>query len=431
MKNGKRMRACLLVLAMMLSLLTACGGDGGGNTGGSNPPPASSGSSSGAGNEDNTEKPETPAAPTTWADSRTNAYFSSLGVARDNLYAEITISVGGQATSGAIASKGKSITTGKIDENGHYEIGQYLDESGNSYSFGSDDQEKRVRKYAAGTEDAASYAAMIRAEAYSYLMIPTASEIATMEVGEYQGLYRESFRINSAEAGTGTYEYIFDGNELQFILWGGQCKTAITTLAANPTEEQVGFPDWYSENIAASRTSQYFKAKGMTANNFYVDMDLINYGQGHRICTVKGPEAYYAITESGSTFIESGYYIDKLGNDYSFSDWGHQYNQDTEPNPYQVNWIRTAGGYFMIPRASNCYWYSMGTSKVDGKEYYTEVFQTGTTNHPDESYEYLFQGNELVYMRHGGATIKVNEISGTPRTDLLKIPDGYTDTTNS
>ena len=119
MKNGKRMRACLLVLAMMLSLLTACGGDGGGHTGGSNPPPASSGSSSGAGNEDNTEKPETPAAPTTWADSRTNAYFSSLGVARDNLYAEITISVGGQATSGAIASKGKSITTGKIDENGH------------------------------------------------------------------------------------------------------------------------------------------------------------------------------------------------------------------------------------------------------------------------------------------------------------------------
>ena len=95
-------------------------------------------------------------------------------------------------------------------------------------------------------------------------------------------------------------------------------------------------------------------------------------------------------------------------------------------NPQEEQNIRTAGGYFMIPSAS-----SMGTSKVDGKEYYTEVFQTGTTNHPDESYEYLFQGNELVYMRHEGATIKVNEISGTPRTDLLKIPDGYTDTTNS
>lgn len=423
MKNGKRMLACLLMLAMMLSLLTACGGDGGGSAGGSNPPPASSGSSSGTGNEEDTEKPEPPAAPTTWAESRTNAYFSSLGVARDNLYAEITISVGGQATSGAIASKGKRITTGKIDENGHYEIGQYLDESGNSYSFGSDDQEKWVRKYAAGTENAASHAAMIRGTAYSYLMIPTASEIATMEVGEYQGLYRESFRINSAEAGTGTYEYIFDGDELQFILWGGQCKTTITTLAANPTEEQVGFPDWYSENIAASRTSKYFKDKGMTANNFYVDMDLIGYAQGHRVCTVKGPEAYYAITESGSTFIESGDYIDKLGNDYSFSDWNHQYYKDAEPDPYHVNSIRTAGGYFVVPTAENSYWYSTENATYNGTAYVVETFHTET----GDSRGYVFKGNELVYLVYNDANIRLNKMSGTPDDSLLKIPDGYTD----
>lgn len=427
MKNGKRMLACLLMLAMMLSLLTACGGDGGGSAGGSNPPSASSGSSSGTGNEDDTEKPKPPAAPTTWAESRTNAYFSSLGVARDNLYAEITISVGSQATSIAIASKGKRITMGKIDENGHYEISQYLDESGNAYSFDSVDQEKRVRKYAAGTEDAASYAAIIRGTAYGYLMIPTASEIATMEVGEYQGLYRESFRINSAEAGTGTYEYIFDGDELQFILWGGQYKTTITTLAANPTEEQVGFPDWYSEDIAASRTSQYFKAKGMTANNLYVDMDLIGYGQGHYICTVKGKEAYFARTDIGSNRIESGYYIDKQGATYSFAAWSHEYYKDTEENSDQENYIRTAGGYFMIPTVENSYWYSRDTYTDNGTTYYVETFQTGTANYSDDTYRYVFKGNEMLYMGHIGADIRINKMSGTPDDSLLKIPDGYTD----
>lgn len=65
MKNGKRMLACLLMLAMMLSLLTACGGDGG-STGGSNPPAASSdGINSGNGSEENPDTPPNPTTPTT------------------------------------------------------------------------------------------------------------------------------------------------------------------------------------------------------------------------------------------------------------------------------------------------------------------------------------------------------------------------------
>ena len=66
----------------------------------------------------------------------------------------------------------------------------------------------------------------------------------------------ESVRVASAEAGVGTYDYVFDGDNLAFIIMQHYgVKNTITTLYANPSDKEIGFPDWYSENIGASKAS--------------------------------------------------------------------------------------------------------------------------------------------------------------------------------
>lgn len=431
MKIWKRFAVGLLTAALTLSLLTACGdsgggSNGGGNSGNANPPAASTGGQDNESSSDSTI--QEPDKTLTWANSKTNAYFSRLGVTRENFYAELESQQGGRNFAFRVSARGNRASYTVIEDDCTCSV----DEQGNVYWFDGANKEVNVDK--AGTSAAQNKTKQIKQNVYGYVMIPKANEVVSITAGEYQGAYMESVRVASAEAGVGTYDYVFDGDNLAFIIMQHYgVKNTITTLYANPSDKVIGFPDWYSENIGASKASQYFKAKGMTENNLYVDMQLINYSNGHIILTARGKEAFELGTNTLNPPDGSGSYIDAVGNIYGFYCLNKIYFKQgtTVENPQEEQNIRTAGGYFMIPSASNCYWYSMGTSKVDGKEYYTEVFQTGTTNHPDESYEYLFQGNELVYMRHGGATIKVNEISGTPRTDLLKIPDGYTDTTNS
>lgn len=52
----------------------------------------------------------------------------------------------------------------------------------------------------------------------------------------------ESVRVASAEAGVGTYDYVFDGDNLAFIIMQHYgVKNTITTLYANPSDKVIGF----------------------------------------------------------------------------------------------------------------------------------------------------------------------------------------------
>lgn len=438
MRMAKRIAVSLLAAAMALSMLTACGGgnpeqpadSNNGNSGTTEPAKPEPTPNPTPTPDPTPSEPAKPALPTTWADSRTNAYFTRLGVTRENFYAEMEISVGTYSQSGVCAAKGKKLTTGYLDENGSYNIGEYIDEVGNVYRFSTRNGERTVSKCEAGSEAATNSIQEIKQEVYCYLMIPEANEIASMTVSDYQGYYMESFHINSAEAGTGTYEYVFDGDELKFILWGGQYKITFQTLYPNPSDEQVSLPSWYSENIEKSKTSQYFKAKGITENNLYLDMELMNYYAGHHISTVKGKEATLIEMHIGSKQIESGYYISQAEDVCSFSDHLNGYikiDKEGSEAKWAKQGVRTSGGYFMIPSSANSYWYGSGTYEENGKEYYKESFQTGTENRSDDIYTYVFDGNELMYIIHQGATCKINKISGTPDESLLKILDRYTE----
>lgn len=86
MKIWKRFAAGLLTAALTLSLLTACGdsgggSNGGGNSGNANPPAASTGGQDNESSSDSTI--QEPDKTLTWANSKTNAYFSRLGVTRE------------------------------------------------------------------------------------------------------------------------------------------------------------------------------------------------------------------------------------------------------------------------------------------------------------------------------------------------------------
>ena len=121
MKILKRVSICLLAAAMALTMLTACDGGGEENstpeqpatsTGGENAdseapsqpaptPPSSESASTPASSE-----PAKPALPTTWAETRANAYFSQLGVTAANVYEEYSGIVESESGTFKAAAKG-------------------------------------------------------------------------------------------------------------------------------------------------------------------------------------------------------------------------------------------------------------------------------------------------------------------------------------
>ena len=56
----------------------------------------------------------------------------------------------------------------------------------------------------------------------------------------------------------------------------------------------------------------------MTENNLYVDMQLINYPNGHIVLTARGKEAFELGTNTLNPPDGSGSYIDAVGNIYGF-----------------------------------------------------------------------------------------------------------------
>ena len=69
-----------------------------------------------------------------------------------------------------------------------------------------------------------------------------------------------------------------------------------------------------------------------------------------------------------------------------------------------------------------------GTEKVGLKTYYKESFNLRNSTN-DSVIEFYFDGAdgmELAYIKNGRQTTTIESISGTPRTDLLKLPEGFT-----
>ena len=70
---------------------------------------------------------------------------------------------------------------------------------------------------------------------------------------------------------------------------------------------------------------------------------------------------------------------------------------------------------------------TFGTEKIGLKTYYKESFYLRNSTN-DSVIEFYFDGAdgmELAYIKNGRQTTTIESISGTPRTDLLKLPEGF------
>ena len=73
---------------------------------------------------------------------------------------------------------------------------------------------------------------------------------------------------------------------------------------------------------------------------------------------------------------------------------------------------------------------TFGTEKIGLKTYYKECFYLRNSADSNHSViEFYFDSTnsmELVYIKHRYQITTIESISGTPRTDLLKLPEGFT-----
>lgn len=440
MKLLKRMAVCLLAAAMALSMLTACD-DGGDAPAASSNPPASSGST---GTKDPdppaSTEPTKPALPTTWAETRTNAYFIRLGVSAENVYEEYEGYVEGNLESVKCAAKdGKLYWEGtdiSSTDNRYKHIANYMDAAGNGYHVIYDT--RNIQKYDAGKQRL-NY--MIRA----YILIPEAESVATVSATEqyqYDGRYYYAESIKARikvydQTVTAEWVYLFDGDELKYVVipevMGGST-LKVQKIEADPADSVFALPDWYSENVTASRTSQYFKSKGVLSDRYTIEVSVQSEESDHkerRLVTVDGQKAFFSDSFSSDPSIGE-FHRGELINGNN-SEYYHIYYQERycwgprTIDQSRADNLKTAGSVFIIPDASNAAYMTSGTEKVGLKTYYKESFYLRNSTN-DSVIEFYFDGAdgmELAYIKNGRQTTTIESISGTPRTDLLKLPEGF------
>lgn len=445
MKLLKRMAVCLLAAAMALSVLTACD-DGGDAPAASSNPPASSGST---GTKDPdppaSTEPTKPALPTTWAETRTNAYFTRLGVSAENVYEEYEGVVEGYPASIKCAAKdGKLYWEGtdiSSTDDSYKHIANYMDAAGNGYHVIYDT--RNIQKYDAGRakdlQERLNY--MIRA----YILIPEAESVATVSATEqYQCdgryYYAESIKARIKvydQTVTAEWDYLFDGDELKYVVipevMGGST-LKVQKIEADPADSVFALPDWYSENVTASRTSQYFKSKGVLSDRYTIEVSVQSETSDHKVrclVTVDGQKAFFSDSFSSDPSIGE-FHRGELINGNN-SEYYHIYYQERycwgprTIDQSRANDLKTAGSVFIIPDASNAAYMTSGTEKVGLKTYYKESFYLRNSTN-DSVIEFYFDGAdgmELAYIKNGRQTTTIESISGTPRTDLLKLPEGF------
>ena len=442
MKLLKRMAVCLLAAAMALSMLTACD-DGGDAPAASSNPPASSGSTD-TGTKDPdppaSTEPTKPALPTTWAETRTNAYFTRLGVSAENVYEEYEGVVEGYPASIKCAAKdGKLYWEGtdiSSTDDRYKHIANYMDAAGNGYHVIYDT--RNIQKYDAGKQRL-NY--MIRA----YILIPEAESVATVSATEqyqYDGryYYAESIKARMKvydQTVTAEWDYLFDGDELKYVVvpevMGGST-LKVQKIEADPADSVFALPDWYSENVTASRTSQYFKSKGVLSDRYTIEVSVQSEEsdyKGRRLVTVDGQKAFFSSDFSSDPSVgefHRGELINGNNSEYYHIDYQGRYCWGPRTiDQSRANDLKTAGSVFIIPDASNTAYMTSGTEKVGLKTYYKESFYLKNSTN-DSVIEFYFDGAdgmELAYIKNGRETTTIESISGTPRTDLLKLPEGF------
>lgn len=462
MKLLKRVSICLLAAAMALTMLTACssGGDdnstpeqpaastGGENAGSEAPsqptptPPSSEPASTPASSEPASSEPEKPALPTNWAEARTNAYFSKLGVTAQNVYEEYSGLVDGEGgTFKAAAKNGKRRWEGtaaaSATEQQH--IAYYTDEKGNAYSIDYDEQD--ITRYSAGTEEAESMAILTQEMIELYIPIPAAADVATVSATENyqyenQNYYAETIKIRVKVDGqtyTGAWDYLFDGDVLKYVVlpetFGGTT-IKVSKIEANPADSVFALPDWYTTNYESSRTSAYFKSQGVSKDRYSVELTLKYQDNPEQkmIGTVNGNRAYTARSSWwGSDEITEGHLILGGTSDYYYINYQDKkcYGPQTiEKSQYDAYF--TVGWCFVIPDASNTLYMTSGT-EVDGlKSYYKENFHIRTSDGV-YTYSYYFDGNKLAYIKIDNYnTVTIRSLSSAPNESLLKIPADVT-----
>lgn len=447
MKLLKRMAVCLLAAAMALSMLTACD-DGGDAPAASSNPPASSGSTD-TGTKDPdppaSTEPTKPALPTTWAETRTSAYFTRLGVSAENVYEEYEGYVEGDLESVKCAAKdGKLYWEGtdiSSTDNRYKHIANYMDAAGNGYNVIYDT--RNIKKYDAGTsrdlQQRLNY--MIRA----YILIPEAESVATVSATEqyqYDGryYYAESIKARMKvydQTVTAEWDYLFDGDELKYVVvpevMGGST-LKVQKIEADPADSVFALPDWYSENVTASRTSQYFKSKGVLSDRYTIEVSVQSEEsdyKGRHLVTVDGQKAFFSCDFSSDPSVGEFYrgeLINGSNSEYYHIDYQGRYCWGPRTiDQSRANDLKTAGSVFIIPDASNTAYMTSGTEKVGLKTYYKESFYLRNSTN-DSVIEFYFDGGDgmkLAYIKNGRQTTTIESISGTPRTDLLKLPEGF------
>lgn len=434
---------------MVLSMLTACD-DGGDAPAASSNPPASSGSTD-TGTKDPdppaSTEPTKPALPTTWAETRTNAYFTRLGVSAENVYEEYEGYVDGDLKSVKCATQNRKIywdgTVVGATDNSDKHVAYYADGAGNAYSVNYDIW--YIQKYN-DTDNAAwqRLDSIIR----SYILIPEAADVATVSATEqyqYDGryYYAESIKARIKVYGqtvTAEWDYLFDGDELKYVVMPGGSTLKVQKIEADPADSVFALPDWYSENVTASRTSQYFKSKGVLSDRYTIEVSVQSYPESdykeRRLVTVDGQKAFFSNSFSSDPSIGEFYrgeLINGSNSEYYQIDYQGKYCYGPRTiDQSRANDLKTAGSVFIIPDASNAAYMTSGTEKVGLKTYYKESFylRNSTNDYGNNTViEFYFDGAdgmELAYIKNGRQTTTIEFISGTPRTDLLKLPEGFT-----
>ena len=431
MKKLKRFSTVILAAVLALLVLTACGGggSGGSSSSGSNKP-ANSGSSAPTnpdqpGNSDTT----TPAVPKNWSESKTKKFFESKGIKQDNLYTTFRSTFEEEPIEMTYAVSGKRYSADGTaqDEDGTVRhLKEIVDEKGNEYQVDYD--EKTVTAYPAGSEIGGYVAEDMEMLKY-YIPVPNSANVGALTVGEYayngKTYYMESFKLRVTIDGDvypGTWDYLYDENDdLKYVISDlMQTITEVKSISANPPESCFALPSWYQESATGtSRTVQYFKANGITDKRFYFDGKMTDNYVDRIRCTVNGEKGYRESYIGGT--LDNGQYVAGKDEVYDINFSNKTYTKNDYDDGSSI-W--NVGGWLYNPATSGYRSMTIGSYQEGIKTYYKESFRA----FDHSTYDFIFDGTTLKYIiRDKYSKVEIVELTGTPRNDLLKLPDGFTE----
>lgn len=163
-----------------------------------------------------------------------------------------------------------------------------------------------------------------------------------------------------------------------------------------------------------SKTNQYFKAHGVTAEKYEVEGELNNGGNKATVILSRDGEKARFETQyetQGVGYLTDGKTIYMKFNDEGYvkanGDW-----YDTNA-PTLIPMIQKGGGVFVVPTAKTIVSVSSGTYPFNGKDYKKETFEINDGSVVG-SYNYCFEGNELKFIITSTQMLTITKISASP-----------------